>query len=106
MGILLLIFSVVCSVAVLLVFCIFYMIVETKLKDIAIIKSCGASSIAAGMIFAGFGCCIGIIGAAAGAAIGQLIVTNINLIERWINLIFGLKLWNRSSYILNYIPNQ
>ncbi len=106
MGVLLLIFSVVCSVAVLLVFCIFYMIVETKLKDIAIIKSCGASSTSAGMIFAGFGLCIGIIGAAAGTAIGQVIVANINSIERWINLIFGLKLWNRSSYILNYIPNQ
>lgn len=35
LGILMLIFGVICSVAILLVFCIFYMIVETKLKDIA-----------------------------------------------------------------------
>ena len=45
MGVLLLIFGVVSLSAVLLIFCIFYMIVETRRKDIAIMKSCGADSV-------------------------------------------------------------
>ncbi len=44
MGVLLLIFGVISLSAVLLIFCIFYMIVETRRKDIAIMKSCGADS--------------------------------------------------------------
>ncbi|MHC5073630.1 MAG: ABC transporter permease, partial [Planctomycetota bacterium] len=44
MGVLLLIFGVVSLGVILLIFCIFYMIVETRQKDIAIIKSCGTSN--------------------------------------------------------------
>ncbi len=106
MAILLLIFAVICSVVVLLVFCIFYMIVETKLKDIAIIKSCGASSTTAALIFTGFGGCIGLTGSVLGVVIGYVIVRNVNILERWVHIITGVKLWRRSSYILNYIPNQ
>jgi lipoprotein-releasing system permease protein len=105
LGILLLIFGVICSVAILLVFCIFYMIVETKLKDIAIIKSCGAGSLAVALIFTAFGGCVGITGSAIGIIIGFVITKNINAIEGWIRVVSGIKLWLQSSYILNYIPN-
>jgi len=106
MAILLLIFGVICSVVILLVFCIFYMIVETKLKDIAIIKSCGASSTTAALIFTGFGGCIGLTGSGLGIIIGYIIVKNVNILEGWVRVITGIKLWRRSSYLLNYIPNQ
>ena len=106
MAVLLLIFTVLCSVVILLVFCIFYMIVETRLKDIAIIKSCGASSTTAALIFAGFGGCIGLAGSGFGIIIGYIIIKNVNIIERGIHIITGIKLWRRSSYILNYIPDQ
>lgn len=106
MAILLLIFGVICSVVVLLVFCIFYMIVETRLKDIAIIKSCGAGTITAAMIFTGFGGCIGLAGSGIGIILGYVIIRNVNILERWVHILFGIKLWRRSSYILNYIPNQ
>ena len=106
MNILLLIFGVICSVAVLLVFCIFYMIVETKLKDIAIIKSCGATSLSVVAIFTGFGGCIGVVGSAFGIVIGMIITKNINEIAHWVRIVFGMKLWRSSSYILNEIPNQ
>jgi lipoprotein-releasing system permease protein len=105
LGILLLIFGVICSVAILLVFCIFYMIVETKLKDIAIIKSCGAGSSAVALVFTAFGGCVGITGSAIGIIIGFVITKNINAIEDWIRIVSGIKLWLQSSYILNYIPN-
>lgn len=105
MAVLMLIFGVICSIAVLLVFCIFYMIVETRLKDIAIIKSCGASSSAAAMIFAGFGGCVGLAGSALGVILGAIVTNNINTLEGWVRAIFGFKLWRSSSYILNMIPD-
>lgn len=106
MRVVLLIFGVICSVAVLLIFCIFYMIVTAKQKDIAVIKSCGASSTAAAMIFAGFGACVGIAGSGLGVILGIIITKNVNVLEGWVRAIFGIKLWRTSSYGLAYIPHQ
>jgi lipoprotein-releasing system permease protein len=105
-AIVLLIFGVICSVGVLLIFCIFYMIVTAKQKDIAIIKSCGASKITAASIFAGFGVVIGIVGSAAGVLLGIIITKNVTILEQWVRVIFGLKLWRTSSYGLAEIPHQ
>jgi len=106
MGVLLLIFGVVSFTVVLLIFCIFYMIVITRQKDIAIIKSCGTASSSVALIFAGFGVCVGIIGSAFGAILGYTITKNINIIEEWIRIIFGLKLWKSSVYMFSKIPNE
>jgi len=106
MGVLLLIFGVVSLSSVLLIFCIFYMIVETRRKDVAIVKSCGAGSGAVALIFVGFGGCIGVIGTAVGTVLGYFITKNINAIEGWIRVIFGLKLWKASVYIFSRIPNE
>jgi lipoprotein-releasing system permease protein len=106
MGILLLIFGVVSLGVVLLVFCIFYMIVRLKQKDIGIIRSCGASSTAVAMIYVDFGACVGAIGSIIGAFLGYLITTNVNTIEEWIRIVFGLKLWKSSVYMFSKIPNE
>jgi len=106
MGILLLIFGVVSFGVILLVFCIFYMIVRLKQRDIAIIKSCGASGGSVAWIFVVFGICIGIVGSSIGAVLGYVITKNINLIEEWIRIIFGLKLWKSSVYMFSKIPNE
>ena len=106
MGILLLIFGVVSFGVVLLVFCIFYMIVRLKQKDIAIIRSCGTSSTAVAMIFLDFGACVGGLGSIIGAFLGYLITTNVNTIEEWIRIVFGLKLWKSSVYMFSKIPNE
>jgi len=103
---LLLIFGVVSLGVVLLIFCIFYMIVRLKQKDIAIIKSCGAAGSSVAWIFVGFGACVGIIGSAFGVLLGYIITKNINTIEEWIRIIFGLKLWKSSVYMFNKIPNE
>jgi len=105
MGVVMLIFGVICSISVLLIFCIFYMMVETRLKDIAIIKSCGATSSAVAFIFTGFGACVGIIGSGLGIILGIIVTKNVNTIEGWVRVVFGLKLWQASSYMLNTIPN-
>jgi lipoprotein-releasing system permease protein len=106
MGILLLIFGVVSLSAVLLIFCIFYMIVETRQRDIAIIKSCGAASGSVALIFVGFGICVGLLGSGMGMILGDIVTKNINTIEEWIRIIFGLKLWKSSVYMFSKIPNQ
>jgi len=106
MGILLLIFGVISLGVVLLVFCIFCMIVRLKQKDIAIIKSCGATSSAVAFVFVGFGACVGAVGSGIGAVLGYVITRNINTIEDWIRIIFGLKLWKSSVYLFSEIPNE
>ena len=105
-AILMLIFGVISSVGVLLIFCIFYMVVMTKQKDVAIIKSCGTASSSIALIFIGFGGCVGILGSGLGALLGYIVTKNINTIEEWIRIIFGLKLWKSSTYIFEKIPNQ
>jgi len=106
MGILLLIFGVVSFGVVLLVFCIFYMIVRLKQKDIAIIRSCGTSSTAVARVFVDFGACVGGLGSIIGAFLGYLVITNVNTIEEWIRIVFGLKLWKSSVYMFSRIPNE
>jgi len=106
MGILLLIFGVISFGVVLLIFCIFYMIVRLKQKDIAIIKSCGATSSSVAFVFVGFGACVGVIGSGLGAVLGYVITRNVNTIEDWIRIIFGLKLWKSSVYLFSKIPNE
>ena len=106
MGILLLIFGVISLSAILLIFCIFYMIVMTRRRDIAIIKSCGTASSSVALIFIGFGACVGVIGSAFGVILGYIVTKNINTIEEWIRIIFGLKLWKSSVYMFSKIPNE
>ena len=106
MGVLLLIFGVVSFGVVLLVFCIFYMIVRLKQTDIAIIKSCGATSGSVALIFVGFGACVGVAGSALGTLAGYIITKNVNAIEEWVRIIFGLKLWKSSVYMFSKIPNE
>ena len=106
MGVLLLIFGVVSFSVVVLVFCIFYMIVRLKRRDVAIIKSCGAGSISVAWIFLGFGITVGVVGAGIGAILGYAVTTNINAIEEGIRVVFGLKLWSSSVYMFDKIPNE
>jgi lipoprotein-releasing system permease protein len=106
MNVLLVIFGVVSFSVVLLIFCIFILIVRLKQKDIAVIKSCGSSSSSVALIFIGFGGCVGAVGSGIGIVLGYIITTNINTIEQWIGVIFGLKLWKSSVYLFSRIPNK
>ncbi|MHC4346825.1 MAG: ABC transporter permease, partial [Planctomycetota bacterium] len=106
MGVLLLIFGVVSFGIVLLVFCIFYMIARLKQKDVAILKSCGAASGSVVLVFVGFGTCVGLVGAGLGTLVGYIVTKNVNTIEEWIRIVFGLKLWKSSVYMFSDIPSE
>jgi lipoprotein-releasing system permease protein len=106
MGIMMLIFGIVSGGVVLLIFCIFYLIAITKQKDIAIVKSCGLGSSGVAGLFVMFGLLIGAVGSGLGVLLGYIVTLNINQIERWISIAFGLKLWKSSTYMFSRIPNQ
>jgi len=106
MWMLVLIFGVVSAGAILLIFCIFYLIVLTKQRDIAIIKSHGLGSWSVAGLYLVFGLGIGIVGAGLGVVLGWVVTENINAIEHGISVVFGLKLWKSSTYMFSRIPNQ
>lgn len=106
MGILMLVFGLVSLSVVLLVFCIFSLLVMTKRKDIAILKSCGTGSEQVTALFLGFGFLNGLFGAILGIGIGAVITWNINSIELWISRAFGLKIWKVGNYMFSRIPDQ
>jgi lipoprotein-releasing system permease protein len=106
MAVLMLIFGVVSLSVIVLIFCIFYMIVETRQKDIAIIKSCGSSSVSVVSVFIGLGGCVGVMGSIIGIICAYIITLNINSIEKWISSVLGLKLWKSSVYMFSKIPNE
>lgn len=100
-----LLFSMISLVAVVLVVCIFYMIVEKKTKDIGIIKALGASGGGVGGIFILYALAVGVIGSMLGLAIGSVIVWNINAIQdglAWINP--QLRVWSPDVYSFDRIP--
>jgi lipoprotein-releasing system permease protein len=69
-------------------------------------KSCGAGGVSVAAIFIGFGGFIGTAGAALGTVLGYIFTKNINTVEEWIRIIFGLKLWKASVYVFSRIPNE
>lgn len=106
LNMLMLIFGIVSFGVVLLVFCIFYLIVMTRQKDIAVVKSCGASSLSVAGMYLLFGVVNGVLGSVLGAALGWLITRNIETIEKGITALTGLKIWKASTYLFTKIPNE
>jgi lipoprotein-releasing system permease protein len=98
-------FGLISLVAVFLIFCILYMIVIEKTRDIGIIKSVGATSQGVAAIFLGYGLAIGIVGATLGFALAWLIVRYINEIHTWLGKSMGLVIWKPEVYAFDKIPS-
>ncbi|GMU21647.1 MAG: hypothetical protein AMXMBFR13_17380 [Phycisphaerae bacterium] len=100
-------FGVISVVAVFLVGCIFYMIVQQKTRDIGIVKSVGATSGGVAGIFLGYGAAVGVVGGALGTLGGTLFVWYINEIQElliWFSP--RAQVWNPEIYAFDRIPNQ
>ncbi len=103
-GLVTILFGMISIVAVGLIFCIFYMIVVEKTRDIGIIKSVGATSSGVAAIFLGYGASIGLAGAAAGFVTAWLIVRYINELHDMLGKA-GIVVWNPEIYLFDTIPN-
>ncbi len=99
-------FGVISMVAVLLIFCIFYMIVLEKTKDIGVIKSVGATAGGILQLFLGYGAAIGVVGSGMGLTAAYLIVHNINELHAWLGKEMGIVIWDPETYQFDKIPNK
>jgi lipoprotein-releasing system permease protein len=99
-------FGIISVVAIFLIFCIFYMIVVEKTRDIGIIKSVGATSAGVASIFLGYGLVIGLIGSGLGLLLSYLLVHNINEIHAAMGRYLKIQIWNPEVYLFDKIPNQ
>ena len=85
---------------------IFFMIVVEKTRDIGILKSLGASSGGVMSIFLSYGLALGLVGSAAGVAIGLLFVHYINEIEDGLSWLTGRKVFDEKIYYFFEIPTE
>jgi lipoprotein-releasing system permease protein len=82
------------------------MVVMEKSKDIAILKSMGASSRSIQKIFVIEGGVIGVVGTTLGAILGLLIAFNLEKITGFIEDLFGFKILPSDVYYIDKFPSQ
>ena len=101
-----LLFSLISMVAIVLLGCIFYMIVEKKTRDIGVLKSLGASRRGVAGLFIIYAGAIGLVGSILGVWIGSLFVWYINDIQEFLaGLNPQLRMWSPDVYSFDEIPN-
>ncbi len=82
------------------------MVVMEKSKDIAILKSMGASSKGILKIFMIEGLVIGVVGTTLGATLGLLAAFNLEKITGFVENLFGFKILASDVYYIDKLPSQ
>ncbi len=83
-----------------------FMVVMEKTKDIAILKSMGATGASIMKIFVLEGLIIGIAGTVIGVLSGLLIAHNLEFIVDLVKRVTGFELFSRDIYYLDHFPSQ
>jgi lipoprotein-releasing system permease protein len=83
-----------------------FMLVMEKAKEIAILKSMGASCSSIIKIYSYQGLVIGLVGTFLGCAAGFIIVPNLNEIVGFIEVIFGIEAFPSDVYYLDRLPSK
>ena len=83
-----------------------FMLVMEKAKEIAILKSMGASCSSIMKIYSYQGLVIGLVGTFLGCATGFVIVPNLNEIVSSIESIFGIVAFPSDVYYLDHLPSK
>jgi len=83
-----------------------FMVVMEKTKDIAILKSMGATGASIMKIFVLEGLIIGIAGTVIGVLSGLLISCNLEFIVDLVKKVTGFELFSRDIYYLDHFPSQ
>jgi lipoprotein-releasing system permease protein len=82
------------------------MLVKDKTKDIAILRTIGASKSDIMIIFIINGLLVGVIGTVFGIFIGIGFASNIDNIRKFLESITGTKLFDAAIYFLSYLPSK
>ena len=82
------------------------MLVMEKSKEIAVLKSMGASRASIMKIFSYQGLIIGVVGTLLGCAAGFTIVPNLNEIVGFIESVFGIVAFPSDIYYLDRLPSE
>ena len=98
------IFGIVVLIAVFPILSAMIMLVKNKGKDIAILKTIGASSGSVLRIFLMSGAAIGILGTVAGVILGIIFCLNIAPIQGFIEGITGTELFPADVYGIDHLP--
>lgn len=83
-----------------------FMVVMEKNRDIAILKSMGATSRSIMRIFVFEGVIIGVLGTAIGVLSGLLVALNLEPIVSFVQKVTGFELFSKDIYYLDHFPSQ
>ena len=81
-----------------------YMLVKNKSRDIAILRTMGATRGMVLRIFFLSGACIGLVGTVCGFILGLLFAENIETIRQGLQSVTGAKLFAEEIYFLSRLP--
>ncbi len=82
------------------------MMVKDKTKDIAVLRTIGASSGAIMRIFLMCGASVGVIGTFVGLIIGVVFCWNIQTIQGWVETVTGTDVFSSEVYYLTHLPSR
>jgi len=82
------------------------MLVREKGRDVAILRTMGASRASVMRIFIACGSCVGVIGTIIGVILGLLIAFNTENIQLWLESMMGHKLFADELYFLSHLPSK
>jgi lipoprotein-releasing system permease protein len=82
------------------------MLVHEKGRDVAILRTMGASRGSIMRIFFACGSCVGVIGTLVGVALGLVIAFNTENIQLWLESMMGHKLFADELYFLSHLPSK
>lgn len=99
-----LIFAVLITVTALNIITGIVMLVKNKNRDIAILRTMGATKSTVLRVFIMIGALLGVVGMTLGLIFGVVFVLNIAPIQNAINAIPGVMIWNPEVYGLPHIP--
>lgn len=80
------------------------MLVKDKGRDIAVLRTMGASRGMITRIFFMTGASVGVLGTVVGAVLGLLFVLNIEAIQAWVEAAFGTSVFPPEVYFLTNVP--
>lgn len=99
-------FAMLGMITVFIIFVVFYMIINSRSKDIGILKSVGVSSFGVVRIFSILAIIIASVGSVVGVLGGCGFLVKINAMEDWLFRHYQWQLWNRDVYAIGDIPNE